>query len=77
MRCRYDPYAKEFSREYYDTDQMHTIRKEAIRSAANARRFGLILGTLGRQGNPKVLNVCPHGTCSSEARLVGVRATAL
>jgi diphthamide synthase subunit DPH2 len=56
--ARYDPYAKEFSREYYDTDQMHTIRKDAIKSAANARRFGLILGTLGRQGNPKVLDVC-------------------
>ena len=36
---------------------MHTNRQRAIQTASAARRFGLILGTLGRQGSPKVLEV--------------------
>lgn len=52
---RYDPYSKIFSREYYDIDAMFKARKEAINTALNARRYGLILSTLGRQGSPKVL----------------------
>nr|NVI70991.1 putative diphthamide biosynthesis protein 1 [Cucujiformia] len=54
---RYDPYEKEFTREYYDHQEMNSIRKEFISEAANAGKFGLILGTLGRQGN---LNVLEH-----------------
>ncbi|KAJ1645498.1 Diphthamide biosynthesis protein 1, partial [Coemansia asiatica] len=34
---------------------MHSLRQNAIASAKTATKFGLILGTLGRQGNPKVL----------------------
>jgi 2-(3-amino-3-carboxypropyl)histidine synthase len=52
---RYDPYSKVFSVESYDTDRMHVVRKGAIATAATAKRFGLILGTLGRQGNLSVL----------------------
>lgn len=54
---RYDPYSKVFSREYYDTEQVHKLRKSAIASASKAQKFGLILGTLGRQGNTKVMEV--------------------
>lgn len=54
---RYDPYSKIFSHEYYDHQQMHENRKKAIDEAASAQKFGLILGTLGRQGSPKVLQV--------------------
>lgn len=36
---------------------MHSLRKEAIAEAGKAKKFGLILGTLGRQGSPKVLEV--------------------
>ena len=57
---RYDPYGKVLSREYYDHDDMKTTRQAAIATAAGiAQRggtFGLILGTLGRQGNPKILD---------------------
>jgi 2-(3-amino-3-carboxypropyl)histidine synthase len=53
---RYDPYAKQLTREYYDTGQMHTVRRDAIDKARGAKRFGVILGTLGRQGNPFVLS---------------------
>lgn len=53
---RYDPYSKVFTREYYDHDKMTGARKRAIREASGARKFGLILGTLGRQGNPAILS---------------------
>ncbi|KAI8507356.1 Diphthamide biosynthesis protein 1 [Branchiostoma belcheri] len=52
---RYDPYSKVFSREYYDIELMHHNRHQAIQTAAHGNKFGLILGTLGRQGSPKVL----------------------
>ncbi|XP_038817169.1 2-(3-amino-3-carboxypropyl)histidine synthase subunit 1 isoform X3 [Salvelinus namaycush] len=51
----YDPYSKIFSREYYDHEAMRSIRLQAIDKARSAQRWGLILGTLGRQGNPKVM----------------------
>ena len=53
---RYDPYSKILSKEYYDTNEMHRMRKEAIEKARKAKTFGLILGTLGRQGSTKVLD---------------------
>ncbi|RKP07571.1 putative diphthamide synthesis protein-domain-containing protein [Thamnocephalis sphaerospora] len=52
---RYDPYAKKFTRERYDHAEMHSLRKHAINTARQAKRIGLILGTLGRQGSPKVM----------------------
>ncbi|XP_045930644.1 2-(3-amino-3-carboxypropyl)histidine synthase subunit 1 isoform X1 [Micropterus dolomieu] len=52
---RYDPYSKVFSREYYDHETMRALRLQAIDKARLAQRWGLILGTLGRQGSPKVL----------------------
>ena len=54
---RYDPYSKIFSREYYDTEKMHEIRRSAILKASTAKQVGIILGTLGRQGSPKILQV--------------------
>lgn len=52
---RYDPYDKKFSEEFYDHEVMRKLRKTAVDSAREAKTFGLILGTLGRQGSPKVL----------------------
>uniref|UniRef100_A0A182LUX9 2-(3-amino-3-carboxypropyl)histidine synthase subunit 1 n=1 Tax=Anopheles culicifacies TaxID=139723 RepID=A0A182LUX9_9DIPT len=52
---KYDPYEKKFTRELYDHETMRRNRKQAIDDAREARRFGLILGTLGRQGSTKVL----------------------
>ncbi len=59
---RYDPYSKVFTREYYDHEAMRALRLQAIDKARSAQRWGLILGTLGRQGSPKVLEVslCPR-----------------
>lgn len=53
---RYDPYSKVFTREHYDHEKMTSTRKRAIREASRARKFGLVLGTLGRQGNPAILS---------------------
>ncbi|XP_074640888.1 2-(3-amino-3-carboxypropyl)histidine synthase subunit 1-like [Tubulanus polymorphus] len=52
---RYDPYSKVFSQEYYDIEKMKHNRKCAIDQAKNANKFGIIFGTLGRQGSPNIL----------------------
>ncbi|XP_063556574.1 2-(3-amino-3-carboxypropyl)histidine synthase subunit 1 isoform X6 [Gorilla gorilla gorilla] len=51
----YDPYSKVLSREHYDHQRMQAARQEAIATARSAKSWGLILGTLGRQGSPKIL----------------------
>jgi 2-(3-amino-3-carboxypropyl)histidine synthase len=51
----YNPYNKILSREHYDHHEMQRMRREAIQRAALASTFGLILGTLGRQGSLHVL----------------------
>lgn len=53
---RYDPYEKKFTEEFYDHMLMRKQRNEAISLASQQSRFGLILGTLGRQGSTKVLD---------------------
>jgi 2-(3-amino-3-carboxypropyl)histidine synthase len=52
---KYDPYSKKFTKELYDHKEMHSLRTDAINQAKSAQKFGLILGTLGRQGSPKVM----------------------
>ncbi|KAM4060073.1 putative diphthamide synthesis protein [Hirsutella rhossiliensis] len=52
---RYDPYSRKLTRETYAHDEMRSLRSDAIRAARAARRWGLILGSLGRQGNPHTM----------------------
>ena len=52
---RYDPYVKKLLIESFDHDQMNQIRSQAICAARGAKRVGLILGTLGRQGSVGLL----------------------
>ncbi|KAK2629114.1 hypothetical protein QTJ16_002217 [Diplocarpon rosae] len=52
---RYDPYCRKLTRETYDHKEMHTLRREAITTAKSAKKWGLILGSLGRQGNPHTM----------------------
>ena len=52
---RYDPYGRQFTEESYDQKGMRQQRRQAIEKARCATRWGIILGTLGRQGNPKIL----------------------
>ena len=76
---RYDPYSKKFTREWYDHERMSQMRAGAVRSAraslvsSNDRvnteeepeppMSGVVLGTLGRQGNFKQLQVCIFIPC--------------
>lgn len=52
---KYDPYEKKFTREHYDHFEMRHNRKKAIDASRGAKKIGLILGTLGRQGSTKVM----------------------
>lgn len=56
---RYNPYNKELTREYYANDEMIVERSDAADKMKHILRankpLGLILGTLGRQGNFNVL----------------------
>lgn len=52
---KYDPYAKKLTEEFYDHERMLRTRHEAIQRAAATGKYGLVLGTLGRQGRPNVL----------------------
>lgn len=52
---KYDPYSRCLTKEYYDHEEMQQVRKKCIADAQNANTFGVIMGTLGRQGSPKVV----------------------
>jgi 2-(3-amino-3-carboxypropyl)histidine synthase len=54
---RYDPYSRKLTRESYDHAEMHSLRRDAIRAAKQAKKWGLILGSLGRQGNPHTMTM--------------------
>jgi 2-(3-amino-3-carboxypropyl)histidine synthase len=61
---RYDPYGKVMTAEAYDVGAMAGARRRAVAAAAAAaaerpperKPWGLVLGTLGRQGAPAVLD---------------------
>ncbi|KAK4115748.1 Diphthamide biosynthesis protein 1 [Canariomyces notabilis] len=52
---RYDPYSRKLTHETYGHDEMQDLRRDAIRTAKGAKKWGLILGSLGRQGNPHTM----------------------
>ncbi|KAM7209458.1 Diphthamide biosynthesis protein 1 [Naviculisporaceae sp. PSN 640] len=52
---RYDPYSRKLTHEKYNHTEMKDLRRDAIRTAKRARKWGLILGSLGRQGNPHTM----------------------
>ncbi|KAF2309391.1 hypothetical protein GH714_001888 [Hevea brasiliensis] len=53
---RYDPYLGKLFLEEYDHQGMKETRKRAIQRAREAKSWGIVLGTLGRQGNPRILD---------------------
>lgn len=57
LAYRYDPYSRKLTRETYDHGEMHDLRRDAIGSAKKAKKWGLILGSLGRQGNPHTMTM--------------------
>lgn len=52
---QYDPFKQQLTHEVYTTEEMKRIRYEQVQMAKDANFFGIILGTLGRQGNTAVL----------------------
>lgn len=54
---RYDPYSRKLTRETYAHNEMQDTREQAIRQAKTATRWGIILGSLGRQGNPHTMTM--------------------
>lgn len=54
---RYDPYGRKLTIETYDQEGMRTSRCKAIQIAAAAKHWGVVLGTLGRQGNPRTMQL--------------------
>lgn len=67
---RYDPYSKKLTREWYDHREMRSNRATAVESARASIQqlslaggdddgplWGVILGTLGRQGSLRQLEV--------------------
>jgi len=70
LAFRYDPYSKKLTRERYNHREMRAARSDAVMaarksigalaadtSAGEAPAWGVVLGTLGRQGNFKQLEV--------------------
>mgnify|MGYP003729592609 CR=1 FL=1 len=57
---RYDPYSRKLTHETYAFDEMYKQRTSAINRALEVMgkggRFGLVLGTLGRQGNENLFD---------------------
>ena len=65
---RYDPYGKTLTTESYDHHQMQSLRWDAIQqtrttlvrasttnNTTTTTTFGILMGTLGRQGNPAIV----------------------
>ena len=51
----YNPYSKKLTEEAYEHEAMHKIRYGEIERARSAQVFGIVFGTLGRQGNQGLL----------------------
>jgi 2-(3-amino-3-carboxypropyl)histidine synthase len=54
---RYDPYSRRLTHEVYEHDSLYSLRRTAILTARKAKTWGIILGSLGRQGNPHTLTL--------------------
>ncbi|KAF9763977.1 2-(3-amino-3-carboxypropyl)histidine synthase subunit 1 [Nosema granulosis] len=54
---KYCPFSRKLTREYYDFERMKNTREEQIAKAfeGGTKKFGVILGTLGRQGSRTIL----------------------
>lgn len=69
---KYDPYSKEFTFEKYDHIKMQEMRKKAITSAQSAETWGIILGTLGRQGSTSILDYLEEQITKSGRKVVKI-----
>ena len=54
---RYDPYSRRLTHETYEHDSLYSLWRTAILTARKAKSWGIILGSLGRQGNPHTMRL--------------------
>lgn len=52
---KYCPFSRKMTQEFYDYETMVSGRRAEIRRAFEGRRFGVVLGSLGRQGSRTIL----------------------
>lgn len=69
---RYDPYSRKLTRETYSHQEMLSLRSSAISSAKKARKWGLILGALGRQGNSHTLTLIENHLNAEEIPFINL-----
>ncbi|KAI4657716.1 Diphthamide biosynthesis protein 1 [Alternaria triticimaculans] len=69
---RYDPYSRRLTHETYEHDSLYDLRRTAILTARKARTWGVILGSLGRQGNPHTLTLIENELARQGIRCVNL-----
>ncbi|KFD57709.1 hypothetical protein M513_01379 [Trichuris suis] len=57
LLLEYDPYSRKCTIENYNHEVMQRTRRYAIDQAKCCHKFGIILGTLGRQGNCAIVDL--------------------
>ncbi|KAJ9649313.1 Diphthamide biosynthesis protein 1 [Coniosporium tulheliwenetii] len=68
---RYDPYSRRLTHETYAHDELYELRNKAITTARSAKKWGLILGSLGRQGNPHTMTLIENQLRARGSHLPG------
>ncbi|KAH7731615.1 Protein DPH-1 [Aphelenchoides avenae] len=69
---QYNPYSRQLTREEYGFELMVKNRQHAIEAAKASSRFGLIQGTLGRQGNIKIFEDLEKRLCEKGKKFVRI-----
>ncbi|KAK1350407.1 subunit Dph2 of diphthamide synthase [Hamiltosporidium tvaerminnensis] len=65
---KYCPFTRKMTQEYYGYEKFLEERKNSLKKALQGRTFGIILGTLGRQGNSVI-----HKNVSQKLKLLGYK----
>ncbi|ESN99832.1 hypothetical protein HELRODRAFT_113590 [Helobdella robusta] len=74
---KYDPYSKTFTREKYDFEMLHKNRKQEIDRAKDSKCVAVVMGTLGRQGSPRVVETLKAKLRSRDKDVVVILMTEL
>ncbi|EUC48282.1 hypothetical protein COCMIDRAFT_2894 [Bipolaris oryzae ATCC 44560] len=69
---RYDPYSRRLTHEVYEHESLYSLRRSAIVTARKARTWGIILGSLGRQGNPHTLTLIENELSKQNVKCVSL-----
>lgn len=67
---KYCPFSRRMTQEFYDYEHMLEGRRSEIRRAFEGRAFGVILGSLGKQGSKKILRAVMEKLRGHEVYLI-------